>query len=139
MNLADLSFELISYSAIYGFLFLAFALVAVFNCLNVLLGKRFRYSLAISNAVVIVVIGLIRISSNDALADMIWSIPLTIDFVLRPFLPLFGWICGTFHSRIACPLLIFLGFGCFQYYWIGRLIDHLWNKIFHKDNDMACR
>ncbi|MGD9641174.1 MAG: hypothetical protein AB7V08_00390 [Elusimicrobiales bacterium] len=132
MKFLDLSFELIDLGAVFLFLFLALALVATFICLGVFQEKRFRYALPISNAVVVILIGIIRIQNNDALADMIWSIPLTIDFALYPLLPLLGWICGAFQSRIVCPLLMFLFAGSFQYYWIGRLIDYLWGKIFPK-------
>ena len=123
MNLNELSFDVIRYGAVYLFLITALMSVAVLIIVDLLNGKRFRYALPFSNTVIVLLISYIRCQSDDALADMIWQVPLSLDFILYPLLPVFSWLCGMFHSRVVCPFILFTVFGGCQYYCVGRIID----------------
>jgi len=124
----NIHYELIEYSAFVGLILLSLIFALVFIVKEIFPGKRFRYAMPISNLIVLTAILLLRMSTDDALADMIWSIPLKLVFILFFMRETLSQFLGIFHSRILIPFVTFGLVGSAQYYVLGLLCDYLLGK-----------
>jgi hypothetical protein len=124
----NVGYDLIEYSAFVGFILIFLLLVLAFMLKGVFPGKRFRYAMPISNLFILSLVLVLRLSTDDALADMIWNVPLKLDFFLFFVRDMFSQFLGLFHSRVLVPVIVFGLAGVAQYYVLGVICDYLWEE-----------
>lgn len=109
------------------FISLAIVLSAVLNKLGT---RRFRISFVLSHSLLILIVAiLVFLSRDDGQAGFYWLFPIYIDMPISILIILLRKIFPELirPNSIIPPFIVFVVLGGLQYYFLGWILDFLYN------------